>query len=289
MPDIVTAAEETTIARIAWRGSLVAALLNAAGSPLELVVARGLPAMPRWPSLTAGAIGVALAGWLYARRRHPTRVGAAATMLINTAAVVTMLWLDARFWATLGPRWAPFQANKLGALTIGLLTPEIPVGLVCIAGYAGAAVAQWALFAPSVRAQLAQGEPVTTCIFAAFGVIILVVGARRYALERRLLAQQHEVAEMERLARTMLAVRDYANTPLQTIETATALARLQPPAADVQLSRIERALERLRGLNRILSRHEAHVRWRPGDESFDPVERLAGDDDADAGDEGKRS
>ena len=77
-------------------------------------------------------------------------------------------------------------------------------------------------------------------------------------------------------------MRDFANTPLQTIETATALARLQPPDAETQLQRIERALDRLRVLNRLLSRHEVHIRWRPGEESFDAVEKLAGDGDGKA-------
>ncbi len=273
--------EETTTARIAWRGSLLAAILNAVGAPLELVVGRDVPGMPRWPPLFAGAIGLVLAAWLLLGRRRPTRAGAAAAMLINTAAIVTMLWIDAGWWAALGPRWAPFQANKLGALTVGLLTPEIPVGVVCIAGYAAAAVVQWARFAPSVRAQLAQGEPATTCIFAVFGLIILVVGARRYALERRLLEKEHREAALEQLARALVAVRDYANTPLQTVEAAATLTRLQHPDAEVQLGRIDRALERVRGLNRLFSRHEAHLRWRREDESFDPVERLAVPDDED--------
>jgi hypothetical protein len=280
----VSAPADTTLARLAWRGSLLAAVLNVLGSPLELVVARDVHGMPHWPPLAAGAVGLVLLAYLVRGRSSPTRAGAAVTMLVNTAAIAAMLWINDAHWATLGPRWAPFQANKLGALTVGLLTPEISVGVVCIAAYAVTAVVQWALFAPAVRAELARGEPVVTCIFAVFGVIILIVGARRYQLERRLLEKEHQTTALEQLARALLAVRDFANTPLQTIETATALARLQHPDVGAQLLRIERALARLRGLNQMLSRHEAHIRWQPGDESFDAVDELA-----DAADDDKRS
>lgn len=265
---------DSTHARIAWRGALLAAVLNAVGSPLELVLARDVPGMPLWPPLAAAAIGLVLIAFLVHGRHRPTRAGAAIAFLTNTATVVAMLCIDNAHWATLGAHWAPFQAQKLGALTVGLLTPEIAVGIISILAYAATAVVQWALFAPSVRAELARGEPMVTCIFALFGIAILIVGTRRYAIERRLVEKQREAAALEQLARALMAVRDFANTPLQTIESATALARMLHPDAAAQLERIERALERLRGLNQILSRHEAHIHWEPGDESFDAVDRL---------------
>ena len=271
----MSAPVDRTRARIAWRGALLAAALNAFGSPLEVFVSRAVAGIPRWPPIAAGAIGLLLLLLLLLGRRRPTRTGAALAFLVNSAAVVAMLWINNAHWALLGAHWAPFQANKLGALTVGLLTPEIAVGVISIVAYAASAVVQWALLAPSVRAELARGEPMTTCIFALFGIVILVFATRRYAIERRLVEREHQAAALEKLARALLAVRDFANTPLQTIETATALARLQHPDSATQLDRIERALDRLRGLNRLLSRHEAHIRWQPGDESFDAVAQLA--------------
>jgi hypothetical protein len=261
-------------ARLAWRGALLAAALNAVGSPLELVVARGVVAVPRWAPLGAGAVGVVMIVLLLLQRHRPTRGGAAAAFLVNTASIVAMLCFCNARWATLGAHWAPFQANKLGALTVALLTPELAVGVVSIAAYAGAAVIQFALLEPSLRASLARGEPMVTCIFAAFGVVMLVMSARRFALERRIVEQQREAAALEELARAFLAVRDFANTPLQTIESAAAVARMLHPEARPQLDQIERALARLRKLNQLLSRHEAHVRWREGDESFDAATQL---------------
>ena len=94
--------------------------------------------------------------------------------------------------------------------------------------------------------------------------------------------REHEAAALEQLARQLLAVRDFANTPLQTIETATALARLQPPDTETQLQRIdfERALDRLRVLTPLVVAGGVHPGWRPG--PFDAVEKLAGDGDGKA-------
>ena len=268
-------------AHVAWRAALFAAALNAFGSPLELVLGRDVPGIPHWTPLLAAGTGLTLLVLLTLRRHRPTRAFAAAAFLVNTASIAIMLSIDNRHWALLGTRWAPFQANKLGALTVGLLTPELAVGIVSILAYTLPAVVQWALLTPAVRAHLARGEPLVTCIFAAFGVALLIMATRRIALVRRLAQKEQEAASLEQLARALLAVRDFANTPLQTIESATALTRLHHPESDVEMRRIERALERLRRLNQLLSRHENHIRWEAGDESFDPIARLqaVGDED----------
>jgi len=261
-------------ARLAWRGALLATVLNFAGSPMELLVARDTLVLPPAPSLLAAGTGVVLFVMLLLRGKHTTRAEAATVFLINTASIAIMLWLDNEHWVTIGPRWAPFQANKLGAITVGLLTPEISVGVISIAAYAGAAVVQWLTWDPAQRAVLARGEPMPTLIFAAFGVVLLVFSTRRYAVERHLVEQAEASAAMETLARTLLAVRDFANTPLQTIESAASLVRMRHPEATVELQRIERALDRMRELNGLLSQHESHLRWTKEDESFDAVERL---------------
>jgi hypothetical protein len=267
-------------ARLAWRGAMFAALLNAFGSPFDLAVAHNVVVMPPAPALFSSALGFLLFAYLLWNRDRPSRTVAAAAFCVNTLAIVIMLWLNNEHWVTIGPRWAPFQANKLGAITVGILTPEIGVGILNIAAYAGSAVIQWLTWDAAQRAVLARGEPVPTCIFAVFGIVLLVFCHRRYAIERRLVEEREQSKALEDQARTLLAVRDFCNTPLQTIESATALARLRHPEAAIELRRIERALLRMHQLHRILSRHETHLRWTKEDESFDAVERLSRDDDA---------
>jgi hypothetical protein len=266
---------ELSRARLAWRGAIWATALTVVGSPFELMAGRAVPGMPSWPPLATAALGVAVLVVLLANRRSPTREGAAAAFLVNAFAVSAMFFLVNGHWAELGARWAPFQGNKLGALAVGFLTPELWVGAVSILAYCLSALVQWVLLAPDVRARLAAGEPWVTLVFGFVAMALLVQSSRRYALERKLLRSEHEAQALDRLARSFRAVRDFANTPLQTIELATALLRTRCPDSLRELEIVERALGRLRVLDELLSRYDRDARWRTDDESFDAEQRLA--------------
>ncbi|MGZ3439127.1 MAG: hypothetical protein ACXVDD_06415, partial [Polyangia bacterium] len=64
-------AVDPTRVHIAWRGALLAAALNAFGSPLELVVGRDVAGLPHWPPIAAGAIGLVLLALLLLGRHRP--------------------------------------------------------------------------------------------------------------------------------------------------------------------------------------------------------------------------
>ena len=59
--------------RNAWRGALWACGLNAVGMPLDILIAWEVPDMPRWPPLVSSAAGVLLVVVLLAARRHADR------------------------------------------------------------------------------------------------------------------------------------------------------------------------------------------------------------------------
>jgi hypothetical protein len=183
------------------------------------------------------------------------------------------LWFSNEQYAAEASRWVPFQANKLGVLTVGLLTPELWVGLASIAAYALSAVVQWQLFDPEVHARAAVGEPIAMLAYTLFGVGVLIQASRRFRMEQDLLRVQHEAASLERLARTLLAVRDYANTPLQTLVMTTELLSAKHPELSTELQLQERALNRLRRLSTLLAPYESQVQWTKGDASLD-LERI---------------
>jgi dolichyl-phosphate-mannose--protein O-mannosyl transferase len=244
---------------IAWRGATIAAGLNTVGWMFNLMVARSAPDVPRWPALVSSSVGLLLLGYLVAGRARPRANVASALFLVNVMTIVAMLSVESAAYANYGARWAPFQAHKLGIITVGLLTPEIWVGLVSIAGYGGAALAQWWTFSPAVRAHLSLGEPWATVIFCVFGAALLIQSSRRYVIERQLLKSEHETASMTRLAQAFLAVRDLSNSPLQTIESATELACLRHPELAQELDPVQRALDRLRKLDELLARCEVQA------------------------------
>src|SRR4051794_20152882 len=258
--------------RIAWRGAAIAAGLNVIGWMFNLMIARSLPDIPRWPALVSSMVGLCLLGYLVAQRAHPRANVASVIFLVNVFTVIAMLSVESAHYAGYGARWAPFQAHKLGIITVALLTPEIWVGLVSIAAYGAAAVVQWSTFPPDVRAHLSLGEPWATLVFCVFGAALLIQSARRYVIERTLLRREHEAASLARLAQAFVAVRDLANSPLQTIESATELARVRHPELAHELDPVQRALDRLRKLDALLARCE--VQLPPVQASFDAESML---------------
>jgi hypothetical protein len=259
--------------RQAWRGALVAAGLSAVGMPMDLLLARGVPGMPAWPSLASSAVSLLLIALLLARRERPTRRLASIAFLINNLAILACLWITSGTWATT-TRWVPFQAHKLGMLAVAVLAPDAAVGLACIAGYAGTVLLKTLSFAPAIRSQFPISEPWTIFIYALFATVLLVHRMKGLALERKMLRLLSETAASERLARTFLAVRDFTNTPLQTIVLATAVLRQRQAELGPVLDRIDRAVDRLFRLHQAFSAYDAHLKWTDDDVSLDPASLI---------------
>jgi hypothetical protein len=107
-------------------------------------------------------------------------------------------------------------------------------------------------------------------IFAIFGGVLLVYRLRGLAFERDVLRLQAEAAVAEQVARGFLRLRDYANTPIQTM-FATELLRKRNPDLEPILACIDRAVTRLMELSRALRSYESMNSWSPGDRSSDAV------------------
>jgi hypothetical protein len=124
------------------------------------------------------------------------------------------------------------------------------------------------------------GEPWFILIYALFGAVLLVYRLRGVALEREMLRVQAEAAGTERLARTVLRLRDYTNTPLQTITFTTELLRAKNHDLKPILDRLERAVDKLTELGHSLNTYENAHKWSPGEESLDATimdEQLFGE------------
>jgi hypothetical protein len=259
----------------AWRGALVAAALNAAGMSVDFLLSRDIPTMPIYPYAMSTLVGVGIIVLLLVRRQRATvRLGSAA-FLANTAAILVALWITSGHWATGGRAWTPFQANKLGVLAVPMLAPQLGVGLASIAGFAAVAIGKFYFLAPEIQRGFPVGEPWFILVYALFGAVLLIYRLRGLALEREMLRVQAEAAATERLARTFVHLRDYTNTPIQTILFTTELLRaktqdLEPTdALKPTLDRLERAVEKLTEFSHALTGYENAHKWNPGDESLD--------------------
>ena len=257
--------------RYAWRGALVACGLNAFGLPFDLLLARDVPGMPQWPSLTSGATGALLAIVLLARRRHPTIRFAMGVFMLNTAIILVALWITSGAYAAAPARWIPFQANKIGALAAAVLAPDLVTGMIAIGAFVAMVLLRYMTLPAGQQDRLPIGEPWTILIYGVFAFAMLAYRVHSVALARRVLRVRTESIATQRLARTFLALRDFTNTPLQTIEFAVKIVRKQCPESGPVVDRIDRCIDRLYRLNHAFSVYESQIEWTDKEVSPDPT------------------
>jgi len=273
---IPAATHETQRSQYSWRGALLACGLNAVGMPMDLLVSRDIPNMPAWPPFASSAAGAALAIVMLARRRHPTARLATTVFLLNTLAILVALWITSGAYAAAPGRWIPFQANKLGALAAGVLAPDLASGIIGIGGFVGMVLLRYATFPPALQRRLPIGEVWVIFIYAVFALAILGYRVHSVSLARRVLRMRTESIATQRLARAFLALRDFTNTPLQTIELSAHIMRARCPELAPVLDRVDRSLDRLHRLNHALAVYEARIDWTEDDLTPDPTVLVIG-------------
>jgi hypothetical protein len=268
--------EELHQARNAMRGALWACGLNAVGMPLDALLMKDIPNIPRWPPLLSGATGLLLMLLLFGFRRRPSGQVATTAFLVNTAVILVSLWITSAAFAAAPGKWIPFQANKLGALAAAMLAPDLLTGVIAIAAFAGMVVVRYLALPHELQRRFPIGEPWTILIYAVFALALLGYRAHRIALSRRMLRIRTESIATQRLARAFLALRDFTNTPLQTIELASGIIRQQRPELAPILDRIDRSVDRLYRLNHTFSVYESRIEWTDDDLTPDPTALVVG-------------
>ena len=134
----------------------------------------------------------------------------------------------------------------------------------------------YANFDPVVRAHL-LAEPWTTVIYGIFAILLYTYRLHAVRMARKMAESLSAKQSLEHVSRMMLALRDFSNTPLQTLYLTTALLRRQHGDDAELLDRMDRSLSRLRELNAIMSQYEAQAGWQHGGESIDAVATLQRD------------
>jgi hypothetical protein len=263
--------EDSQESRYAWRGAMLACALNAIGMPLDIVLTTDVPGMPWWPAVSSSAVGLMLAVALVAFRARPTFRLATTVFMLNTAVMLVALWITSGAYAAAPGRWIPFQANKLGAVAASVLAPGLVTGLVAIGGFVGMVVLRYFMLPGTLQERLPISEPWAIFIYALFAVGILGYRVHSVRLARRMFLMRTESIATQRLARTFLALRDFTNTPLQTIELAANIVRKRCPDLGPILDRVDRSIDRLYRLNHALSVYESHLEWTEDEVSPDPT------------------
>jgi hypothetical protein len=257
------------VARHAWQGAFSAAFLNAAGMSVDFLLSHDIPTMPMYPYVMSVLVGIGLMVFLLIRRQRATVRLGSTVFLVNAVAAMVTLWITSGYWATSGRAWTPFEANKLGALAVPMLAPQLGVGLAAIAGFAATAIGKFYFLDPEIHRGFPVGEPWFIVIYALFGAVFLVYRLRSIALEREMLRVQAEAAAAAQVARTFLRLRNYTNTPIQTITFTTELLRAKTHDLKPTLDRLDRSVGKLSELSNALNNFLKVHKWSPGEESLE--------------------
>src|SRR5689334_8955719 len=123
----LTAIETDTArrARAAWRAAILAAALNVLGMGIDLLIARSVKGVPLWPNLMSMGASALMLVLLVLGRKKPNRRIAGYAFLLIAAIIILALWFSNAAYAASGQTWVPFQADKLGMVTVALLAPEL--------------------------------------------------------------------------------------------------------------------------------------------------------------------
>jgi hypothetical protein len=217
--------------------------------------------MPRM-HLVSMATGIALLGALYARRKQPSLLLGSLAFTVSNAVVLAALWgTDTRLAHS--AHWDPFDAQKLGALTVAMLAPPSAwVGVLNIAGFTLAPMVEVFSWPHAVRAALPPEVPFASIAYGVFAIGVLALQLRRLAREYREAQHQAQAATTQRFATMVLALRDLANSPLQTIELTLARLRAGGDPHPEATARLHRACGKLIQIARVLEDADSDARAR---------------------------
>jgi hypothetical protein len=247
----------------AHRAAVVSALLGVLGSAIGIAGFWRISGL--WLRSVQGLAFLINGGalwWLYARLPPFSRSRSNAIFLLVLVPTAVMTWMidDAR--AAHSACWVPYEPNKLSALTLAIIAPPgWRIGMVAILLFIGSALLHNLMLAEAVRARMSAGEPFGVIAYGVFALVILGFKQRGYTLRDELQHARAEKVALERVARLSMALRDLANTPVQTLELVRQRLLGIDPQLRVQTERMGRALERLRRLNDILAPYQSAVIW----------------------------
>jgi hypothetical protein len=207
--------------------------------------------------VNAGALAL-----LWTRRPPYSRALANALFLIVLVPTVTHVWMADEVIAAHTEQWVPYEPNKLSALTLAVIAPPgWATGAIGILMFVGTAVVHQLAFANPYRAYEATNEPMGVLAYGAFALLLLWFRQRGHRLREELARTRSEMLALERVANVAMAVRDLANTSVQTLELVRQELLILAPELRVHTDRMHRALKQLRKLSELLMPYQNAVPW----------------------------
>lgn len=238
-----------------------------------------LPTPRSW--IVGAAAEVALLAILLASNPRRERL-ANQVILVGVVIAAVQIWISNDLAMRSSALFRPFEGYKLLAFGLALLAPNpLWMGLVAIGATALVPIVQTFTWPLSVRAKVPAPEPWITVLYGVVALILLIHRRRQLAAQLAVVRLQTKATYVEQLMRKFQAVRDLANSPLQSIAATLTLLHRKHPESRAQLVRIERQLDRLRKLTIVLSRYHSRTGTSAAEErSFDALEVLQREEDS---------
>jgi len=181
------------------------------------------------------------------------------------------LWLPARVDLAAGHLSEPLMPHHFLLISIVISAPTRRSGAALLVIFAVQALVLGYVIRAATSSATLPHEPWMTLLFGALAGTLLYTRHRRRELELRVATAEERVRMLAEVARMFLALRDRANTPLQTIEIAIALIA-EDHAPSEQIAVIQRALVRLANVQQTLSRTGAELTSFADEASMSPVD-----------------
>jgi hypothetical protein len=261
----------------AWWAAFFATLLTLLGEVAYIFIDwRVHPGNHVLPTLRAVHVleAMGLLALLVAQRRTAsTRLSADVFTAVAVPYLIIFAVAEVAMAAS-GLVWMPLTGHRLLMVGIGLLAPTgLVLGLGLIGAFALEAVLLWYGLELNSRLNM-PWEPWITLVWGGTASGLLVFRVRTQRIEQRLQKARAEAESLERVARLLLAMRDAANTPLQSLEVGVSLLQQRSPENAALLVTMERALTRLRSLSTRMAVADPLLDWDSLEASIDSEEVL---------------
>lgn len=215
-----------------------------------------------------GLIALVVAVW-FARTKWRSVLCAELGFIAVAVPFAAGLWLPAVADFQSGHLTEPLMPHHFLLLGIAIAAPTVRSGGALLSLFATHALVLKHVLENGGEVPTLSREPWMTLLFTAIAGMLLLTRSRRRSLEQRVAAAEERARMLVDVARMLVALRDRANTPLQTIEIAVQLLA-EDGAASEQVSAMARALRRLASVQEMLARSGAELATIAGDPAVSP-------------------
>jgi hypothetical protein len=190
---------------------------------------------------------------------------------VVTLPFVVGLWLPAISDLEAGHLSEPLLPHHFLLLGIAVSAPTLRVGVAFLVLFAGHAIVLGHVLAAGGDPALLAHEPGMTLLFTMIAGLMLFTAHRRRQLAQRVVAAEQRARMLADVAGMLLALRDRANTPLQTLEIAVAMLA-EDGGAPEHVAIMQRALSRLAIVQQTLAKSGTELAGIAGETAILPAD-----------------